>query len=57
MRYDVKWQNGEQISGLSNKRRDLRDLVRFLARRAAERTWKTMQNVEDNQQRSQGEGQ
>lgn len=60
MKNDVKWteQDRMRVTGLAKKRGDLRGIVRFLARRAAERTWKSMQRKEElAPQQKQGDSQ
>ncbi|WP_195819428.1 hypothetical protein [Roseobacter sp. MH60115] len=59
MNNDVKWdnQNRKLAPRLGKKRGDLRGIVRFLAHRAAERTWKSMQQSENGPQQKQGESQ
>lgn len=57
MKNDVKWteQDRKQITGLARKHRHLRDFVRFLAHRAAERDCKAAQLVEDGAHQTRGD--
>lgn len=60
MTNDVKWteQDRKRVTGLVKKRSDLRGIVRFLAHRAAERTWKAMQGQKElAPQQKQGDSQ
>lgn len=59
MKDDVKRteQKKNRFTGLAKKHSDLRGIVRFLAHRAAERTWKAMQHTEDSSPQKQGDSQ
>lgn len=59
MKNDVKWveENRKRVTGLAKKRSALKGVVRFLAHRAAERTWMAAQRAEGNRQAKQGDSQ
>ena len=59
MKNKLEWEEPNKMLGtaLAKRRSALKDVVRFLARRAAERTWKPMQHSENRPQTTRGDSQ